>query len=54
MDNTKSTLLQRFLDNIWLLFILGVVIFFASYIFWGIYQVGQVPPMPAEFKQNLK
>ncbi len=53
MENTNIPVFQKFLDNIWLLFALGAIIFFASYMAWGVYQIGQVPELPAEIKQEI-
>jgi hypothetical protein len=53
MENIKIQAGEKFLDNVWMLFALGLVIFFVSYIIWGVYQVGQVPEMPAEIKQEI-
>lgn len=53
MKKNDTPALQRWMDNIWLLFLLGVAIFFISYIAWGIYQVGQVQEMPKEIKESV-
>ncbi len=41
---TKPPLLQRVLDNPWLLLVLGVVIPLLSYTVWGWIEISLVPP----------
>lgn len=36
--------LERLMDNPWLLLVLGVLIPFVSYTFWGWYELVRVPP----------
>ena len=35
---------QRLFDNIWLLFVLGVLIMFIVYTGWGLYELMTLPP----------
>lgn len=53
MDQPQTSFMQKILDNIWLLFALGLLIYFVSYIMWGWYQIGNVPDLPPEIKQQL-
>jgi hypothetical protein len=43
-ETNKPPLLQRVLDNTWLLLVLGVVIPFLSYTVWGWIELNMVPP----------
>lgn len=45
-DETKQPLLQRVLDNTWLLLVLGVLIPFLSYTVWGWIELALVAPAP--------
>jgi hypothetical protein len=45
-DETKPPLLQRFLDNHWLLLVLGVLIPVLSYTVWGWIEIALVRPAP--------
>ena len=40
----KPPLLQRLLDNTWLLLVLGVLIPLVSYTLWGMVELKNVPP----------
>ena len=40
----KPRLLQRVLDNTWLLLLLGILVPLVSYTLWGIYELRTVPP----------
>lgn len=53
MKTDNISAMQKLMDNIWLLFALGAAIYFISYIVWGIYEVGNVPPMPESVKQEV-
>lgn len=55
METNRIPLMQRFLDNIWLLLVLGMLIYFVSYLGWGMYEIGKVQNIPDQVKQeNLK
>lgn len=43
MENEKPHLMQRFMDNIWLLLILGITIPFLSYTIWGLIELLNIP-----------
>lgn len=43
-EPTKPPLLQRVLDNTWLLLALGVLIPLLSYTLWGWIEIAQVKP----------
>lgn len=45
-NETNKPLLQRVLDNTWLLLVLGVVIPLLSYTVWGWIEIAMVPPAP--------
>ena len=45
-QSTKPPLLQRLLDNPWLLLVLGVLIPFLSYTVWGWIELSLVQPAP--------
>jgi hypothetical protein len=45
-DPTPPPLLQRLMDNPWLLLLLGVLIPFLSYTLWGWIELTMVPPAP--------
>ena len=40
----KKHPIERLMDNVWLLLILGVLIPFLSYTAWGWFELTQVPP----------
>lgn len=42
-DNERKHLWEAFMDNVWLLFILGVLIPFLSYSAWGWIDMMSVP-----------
>lgn len=52
-DQPKSRL-QSLLDNMWLLLILGVGIYFVSYIIWGWVEIALIPPIPTEILELNK
>lgn len=37
---------QKFYDNLWLLFIIGLVIMLISYTGWGLYEIVVQPSLP--------
>lgn len=37
---------QRLYDNPWLLLVAGMVIMFAFYTLWGMYEIYSLPPAP--------
>ena len=43
-NESNKPLLQRLLDNIWLLLVLGVLIPFLSYTAWGWIEIARVAP----------
>jgi hypothetical protein len=43
-NETEKPLLQRLMDNHWLLLVLGVLIPFLSYTVWGWIEISLVPP----------
>ena len=45
-DESKTSLLQRILDNPWLLLVLGVGIPLISYTLWGWIELAMVQPAP--------
>jgi hypothetical protein len=45
-NQTKPPMLQRLMDNHWLLLVLGVLIPFLSYTVWGWVELTLVPPAP--------
>lgn len=52
MKSNDSPFFERLINNIWLLFVLGVLIYFISYIGWGMYEIGSVPKFPDQLKQE--
>ncbi|MBA3900803.1 MAG: hypothetical protein H0X62_11440 [Bacteroidetes bacterium] len=49
-ENTPTPFLQWLLENMWLLLILGVGIYFVSYILWGWIDIALIKPIPEEIK----
>lgn len=49
-ESTKIPFLQWFLENMWLLLVLGVGIYFLSYIVWGWVEIELIKPIPSETK----
>ena len=45
-NQTQPGRLQRFLDNTWLLLVLGVLIPILSYTVWGWIELALIPPAP--------
>ncbi len=45
-ENTPKHILQRLMDNPWILLALGLAIPFISYTLWGWIELLQVPPAP--------
>lgn len=45
-NQTQPSRLQRFLDNTWLLLVLGVLIPILSYTVWGWIELALIPPAP--------
>lgn len=45
-NETNKPLLQRVLDNTWLLLVLGVLIPLLSYTVWGWIEIAMVQPAP--------
>lgn len=52
-EKKKTPLLQLVLDDIMLLFLVGVTIYAVFYLIWGLMELGWLSPIPAEIKQNL-
>ncbi|NUM50045.1 MAG: hypothetical protein HUU48_02910 [Flavobacteriales bacterium] len=49
-ENQSTTFLESLLNNMWLLLILGVGVYFVSYIFWGWAEIILIKGIPAEIK----
>ena len=52
MKTNDTPFWERFIDNIWLLLVLGMLIYFISYLGWGMYEIGSVPDFPEQLKQE--
>jgi hypothetical protein len=50
VENSKVPFLQWLLENMWLLLVLGVGIYFISYILWGWIDIVLIKPIPEEIK----
>ncbi len=44
MEEEKKHPVQKFMDNIWLLLILGITVPFLSYTIWGLIELLNIPP----------
>ena len=49
----NKPLLQKLLDNMWLLLLLGVVVYAISYVAWGWMEISTTQPIPEEIKQEI-
>ncbi len=49
-NNQPTTFLESLLDNMWLLLVLGVGVYFVSYIIWGWVEIAMIKTIPAEIK----
>ncbi len=50
-ENQTPTFLESLLNNMWLLLVLGVGVYFVSYIFWGWAEIILIKDIPAEIKE---
>ena len=46
-------LLQKLLDNMWLLLLLDMLVYSISYIAWGWMEISTTQPIPEEIKQEI-
>lgn len=44
MDTERKHPLQKLMDNVWLLLVLGTVVPFVSYTLWGWIELAMLPP----------
>jgi hypothetical protein len=50
-ENQTPTFLESLLNNMWLLLVLGVGVYFVSYIFWGWAEIILIKDIPTEIKE---
>ncbi len=52
-EEKRSSFVKEFFDDFMLLMFLGVTIYAASYLIWGLMELAWLPPIPDEIKQSL-
>ena len=52
-ENQSTPFVQRILDNMWVLLLLGIIVYSISYIAWGWIEIATVQPIPEEIKLEL-
>ncbi len=52
-EEKRSSFIKDFFDDFMLLLFLGVTIYAASYLVWGLMELAWLPPIPDEIKQSL-